>query len=123
LMTPISWLNQTIFMTGLLFGKKAGWTAQARDDHTIALSDAIKQFWPHTLLGLILSGLLLATHPAVLPYALVFFSGLLLAIPLAVLTSQPWLGRWMISHRLLSLPEEINPPEALIALLTPTERP
>lgn len=123
LMNPISWLNQTMFITGLIFGKKAGWTAQARDDHTIALSDAIKQFWPHTLLGLILSGLLLFTHPAVLPYGLIFFSGLLLAIPLAVFTSQPWLGQWMISHRLLSLPEEINPPEALIALLTPSERP
>ena len=111
-----------MFMTGLIFGKKQGWTAQARDDHTIPLSVAIKQFWPHTLLGLILSGLLLVTHPAVLPFALIFFSGLLLAIPFAVITSQPWLGRWMISHRLLSLPEEINPPEALNALLKPSER-
>ena len=32
LMNPISWLNQTMIMTGLIFGKKAGWTAQARDD-------------------------------------------------------------------------------------------
>jgi membrane glycosyltransferase len=116
LMTPISWLNQTIFMTGLIFGKKAGWTAQARDDHTIALSEALKQFWPHTLLGFVLSGLLLFTHPALLPYGLIFFSGLLLAIPLAVVTSQAWLGRWMMSRRLLSLPEEINPPEALLKL-------
>jgi len=116
LMTPITWLNHTIFIVGLVLGKKAGWTAQSRDDHTIALSDAIRQFWPHTLLGLVLSGLLLATHPAVLPYALIFFSGLLLSIPLAVLTSLPGLGRWMIAHRLLSLPEEINPPEVLLAL-------
>lgn len=116
LMTPITWLNHTIFIVGLVLGKKAGWTAQSRDDHTIALSDAVRQFWPHTLLGLVLSGLLLATHPAVLPYALIFFSGLLLSIPLAVLTSLPGLGRWMIANRLLSLPEEINPPEALLAL-------
>lgn len=116
LMTPITWLNHTIFIVGLVFGKKASWTAQSRDDHTIALSDAIRQFWPHTLLGIVLSGLLLATHPAVLPYALVFFSGLLLSIPLAVVTSLPGLGRWMITHRLLSLPEEINPPEVLLAL-------
>jgi membrane glycosyltransferase len=116
LMTPITWLNHTIFIVGLVLGKKAGWTAQSRDDHTIPLADAVRQFWPHTLLGLVLSGLLLATHPAVLPYALVFFSGLLLAIPLAVVTSLPSLGRWMIAHRLLSLPEEINPPEVLLAL-------
>ncbi len=116
LMTPITWLNHTIFIVGLVLGKKAGWTAQSRDDHTIPLREAIRQFWPHTLLGLVLSGLLLATHPAVLPYALIFFSGLLLSIPLAVVTSQPGLGRWMIAHQLLSLPEEINPPEALLAL-------
>ena len=116
LMTPITWLNHTIFIVGLVLGKKAGWTAQSRDDHTIPLADAVRQFWPHTLLGLVLSGLLLATHPAVLPYALVFFGGLLLAIPLAVLTSQPSLGRWMMANRLLSLPEEINPPEVLLAL-------
>lgn len=116
LMTPITWLNHTIFIVGLVFGKKAGWTAQSRDDHIIPLTDAIRQFWPHTLLGLVLSGLLLATHPAVLPYALIFFSGLLLSIPLAVLTSRPGLGRWMIANRLLSLPEEISPPEALLAL-------
>lgn len=116
LMTPITWLNHSIFIVGLLFGKKAGWTAQTRDDHTIGLDDAIRQFWPHTLLGLVLSGLLVATHPALLPYALIFYSGLLLAIPLAVITSQPWLGRWMMSRGLLSLPEEINPPESLSAL-------
>lgn len=116
LMTPITWLNHTIFIVGLVFGKKAGWTAQSRDDHTIPLREAIRQFWPHTLLGLVLSGLLLATHPAVLPYALIFFSGLLFSIPLAVITSLPGLGRWMITHQLLSLPEEINPPEALLAL-------
>jgi len=116
LMMPITWFNHTIFIVGLLFGKKAGWTAQTRDDHTIGLKDAIKQFWPHTLLGLVLSGLLLATHPKVLPYALIFYTGLLLAIPLAVITAQPWLGRWMMSRGLLSLPEEINPPAALMAL-------
>lgn len=115
-MTPIAWLNHTIFIVGLCFGKKAGWTAQTRDDHSIPLSVAVKQFWPHTVLGLILSGLLLFTHPAVLPIGLVFFGGLVLAIPAAVMTSQAWLGRWMIKHRLLSLPEEINPPSALLAL-------
>lgn len=116
LMTPITWLNHTIFMVELLLGKKGGWTAQTRDDHSVPFAEACKQFWPHTLLGLVLSLSLIATHAALLPYGLIFFSGLLLAIPLAVLTSQPWLGRLMMQRRLLSLPEEIAPPEALRAL-------
>lgn len=116
LMTPISWLNHTMFMAGLLLGRKGGWTSQTRDDHSIPLADAVKQFWPHTLLGLVLSITLFVTQASLLAYGLIFFSGLLLAIPLAVFTSQPWLGRIMIRRRLLSLPEEIHPPEALFAL-------
>jgi len=116
LMTSISWLNHTIFITGLVFGKKAGWTAQTRDDHSVSVANACMQFWPHTLLGILLTASLWMTHPSLLPYALIFFIGLLLSIPLAILTSQAWLGRLMIKNRLLSLPEEISPPAALIAL-------
>ncbi|MDO9024475.1 glucans biosynthesis glucosyltransferase MdoH [Zwartia sp.] len=116
LMTPITWLNHTMFMAGLLMGRKGGWTSQTRDDHSVPLSDAIKQFWPHTLLGLVLAITLYATNAPLLAYGMIFFSGLLLAIPIAVFTSQPWLGRLMMQRRLLSLPEEIAPPEALLAL-------
>jgi membrane glycosyltransferase len=116
LMTPITWLNHTMFMTGLLFGKKAGWGAQARDDHSIPLSTAMKQFWPHTLLGLAgIIGLGLS-HPDLLPYSFFALGGLVLSIPIAVLTSLPGFGAALIQHKLLSLPEEIAPPEALKSL-------
>ena len=116
LMTPITWLNHTMFMTGLVFGRKAGWGAQARDDHSIPLSTALKQFWPHTILGLAGSFGLLMSHPHLLPYAFFALGGLVLSIPLAVLTSLPNFGAALIRHRLLSLPEEIQPPEALKSL-------
>ena len=116
LMTPIAWLNHTIFIFSLVLGKKGGWSAQARDDHSISLLEALHQFWPHTLLGLALASMLYWTHPEALPYGMLFFGGLLFAIPLAVITSQPWLGRFMIRSRLLSLPEEINPPAELLPL-------
>lgn len=116
LMTPITWLNHTMFMTGLVFGRKAGWGAQARDDHSIPLSTAIKQFWPHTVLGLAGVFGLLVSHPQLLPYSFFALGGLLLSIPIAVLTSLPIFGATLIRHRLLSLPEEIDPPEALKSL-------
>jgi membrane glycosyltransferase len=119
LMTPITWLNHSIFMTGLIFGKKQGWMSQSRDDHSVQLTEAIRQFWPHTLLGVTLSAMLYLTHPQSLAYGMLFFSGLILAIPLAVLSSQPWLGRFMLRRHLLSLPEEIMPPTALLALDLP----
>jgi membrane glycosyltransferase len=116
LMTPITWLNHTIFIIGLVFGKKGGWTGQTRDDHSVSIAHAFQQFWPHTLIGLGLASLLYFTHPATLWYGMLFFGGLLFSIPLVVLTSQAWLGRWMIGRRLLALPEEITPPAVLLPL-------
>jgi membrane glycosyltransferase len=116
LMTPIAWFNHTVFILGLAFGKKGGWSAQTRDDHSISIMEALYQFWPHTLLGIALTGMLYFTHPEALLYGMLFFGGLLLAIPLTVVTSQPWLGRFMIRRQLLSLPEEITPPAELLHL-------
>jgi membrane glycosyltransferase len=116
LMTPITWFNHTIFIIGLMFGKKAGWSSQTRDDHAISIPQAIHHFWPHTILGLALSFLLYFKHPETLVYGFIFFGGLLFSIPLVVITSQPWLGRLMIRYQLLSLPEEIMPSKELISL-------
>lgn len=116
LMTPIAWLNHTIFIVSLAFGKKGGWSAQTRDDYSISIAHAFQQFWLHTTIGLMLTGILYFTHPETLPYGLLFFGGLALSIPLVVLTSQAWLGSMMMRYRLLSLPEEIMPPAALLPL-------
>ena len=116
LMTPIAWFNHTLFIISLMLGKKGGWSTQSRDPQRIYLGEAVRQFWPHTLLGLALAALLLLTSPHALPYGLLFFGGLIVAIPLAILTSQSGLGYFMARNRLLSLPEEINPPSALVPL-------
>ena len=119
LMTPIVWLNQSIYIVLMLFGKKQGWAAQSRDDHSISLKEALKQFWPHTILGLFLSSLLYQADSNLLPYGMLLFSGLVFAIPFAIMTSQPMLGRFLIRQQLLSLPEEILPPKTLLSLDLP----
>lgn len=116
MMTPITWLNHTMFIANLALGKRGGWSAQTRDDHSVSVAHAFWQFWPHTTLGIALTITLYFTHPETLPYGLLFFGGLLLSIPLVVLTSQAWLGRFMIRKRLLSLPEEIKTPPELLPL-------
>lgn len=113
LMTPITWLNHSFFMIGLALGHQGGWSAQSRDDHVISWRDASRQFFPHTLLGVFLSILLLGSHPSLFPIGFFFFGGLALSIPLVVLTSQAWLGEKMIKHQWLSLPEEIERSEIL----------
>ena len=83
------WVCHTLFLAGLPFGRAIGWIGQVRDDHTVPVGVAFKQFWPHTALGLGSLGVLAATHPAAIPYALLIAGGPALSIPLAVFTARP----------------------------------
>jgi len=109
----ISWFNQAVFLFGLIFGRRAGWSAQARDDHSISMTTAIRQFLPHTVVGLAVIVLLALTQPTAVFYAAFMAGSLAISIPFAVLTSLPAVGRAMIRLHLARLPEEINPPEIL----------
>jgi len=100
----------------LVLGRQGGWATQARDDHAVNISTAVKQFWPHTLLGVALTLTLYFSYENDTFFGLLFFGGLLVSIPLAVITSQTWLGTFMMRYQILSSPEEIVMPEELIPL-------
>jgi len=51
LLCPIMWFGHTIFLAGLMFGRKIGWIGQTRDDHAVPLALALRNLWPHTLLA------------------------------------------------------------------------
>src|ERR1043165_6074930 len=95
LLSPIMWFGHTMFLAGLGLGHKVGWTAQARDDHSVPWRDAARQLWPHTLLGWSCILILAFTVPAAIPYALFIAGGPALSIPLAVITSWPSVGRFL----------------------------
>jgi membrane glycosyltransferase len=119
LVAPIMWASHTLFLTQLLFGRTVGWGAQARDDHEVPWSLAVRHFWPQTLLGLAPLLLLAIAAPSAIPYALFIAGGPLLSIPLAVATASPALGRALIAAGLDRLPEETMPPPELRALELP----
>ena len=52
LLAPIMWASHTLFLARLLLGRTVGWGAQARDDHAVPWSHALRAFWPQTLIGL-----------------------------------------------------------------------
>ena len=53
LVAPIMWVSHTVFLARLLFGRTIEWGAQARDDHEVPWSLALRHFWPQTLVGLV----------------------------------------------------------------------
>ena len=119
LLLPIMWFGHTLFLARLLLGRSVGWTAQARDDHEVPLWLAARQLWPQTLLGLGTMAVLGLTVPAAIPYALFIAGGLVVSIPLAVLTAAPGLGRVLVRVGFCRLPEETAPPAELAALTLP----
>jgi membrane glycosyltransferase len=119
MLSPIMWVGHTMFLTGLVLGRKLGWGGQARDDHAVPWSDAARQLWPHTLLGWSCILVLAFTVPAAIPYALFIAGGPALSIPLAVITSWPSVGRMLMRAGIGGLPEENAPPAALRRLALP----
>ena len=119
LLSPILWFCHSLFLIGLLFGRATGWTGQTRHDHSVPVGLAVRNLWPAAATGLGTLGVLATTVPAAIPYACLIAGGLALAIPFAVLTASPALGRALVRQKLVRLPEETDPPPALRALALP----
>ncbi|AWB34327.1 glucans biosynthesis glucosyltransferase MdoH [Orrella marina] len=113
MVTPILWVSQSVFLFGLLAGKRITWASQNREAHRIDWLDAIRSFGFHTLVGVVMAWPVFDMGAGAILIASLFMGGLWLAIPLAVLTSRPKLGEWLVRHRLLCLPEETRPPRLL----------
>ncbi|BAT60500.1 glucans biosynthesis glucosyltransferase H [Variibacter gotjawalensis] len=119
LLSPIMWFGHTLFLIGLFFGRAIGWIGQSRDDHAVPVAAAAAQLWPQTALGLGCMLVLALTAPRALPYALFIAGGLIAAIPLAVITAIPGLGRVMARVGIGRLPEEVTTPKELADLRLP----
>jgi membrane glycosyltransferase len=119
LLLPVMWLTHTLFIAGVPFGRAVGWIGQVRDDHRVTWRDAVRQLWPHTLVGLAALAALAATHPSAIPYALLLAGGPALAVPFAVSTASRQTGAALTRIGIGRLPEETAPPLALTALALP----
>lgn len=119
LLSPIQWLSHTLLLARLPFGFAVGWGTQARDEHTVPVLRALLRFWPQTLVGAASLGVLAVMNPAAIPVACLIAGGLALAIPLAIISAAPLVGRAMLRIGLGRLPEETQPPETLRALTLP----
>ncbi|MEP9347486.1 glucans biosynthesis glucosyltransferase MdoH [Xanthobacter sp. KR7-225] len=109
LCAPVSMVSQTLAVGGILAGRDGGWQAQQRDDGSVGLAAALKQFLPHTALGLAFAG---ATAVISWPLALwmsPIILGLAAAAPLVA-----WTSRTPPRPLLLTTPEALEPPPVLV---------
>jgi membrane glycosyltransferase len=114
LIAPIMMLMQCRSVTEILMGRDAGWSAQRRDDGTLANGEVVRQYIYPTVLGALLAAGAYAVSTPLLLWMSPVVAGLILAIPVAVMTSQPGIGRRLRAIGLLLTPEERAAPPVLV---------
>jgi membrane glycosyltransferase len=112
----VTTMRTSIFMVGLALGKSVVWGGQSRDAYGISWETAVRTLWPQTLFGVIVCGALWLIEPEVLWWSLPLTAGYLVAIPFAVVTASPALGRWFQKMGLAGIPEDFAPPPEIRAV-------
>jgi membrane glycosyltransferase len=112
----VSTIRTSIFMIGLLFGRSVVWGGQARDVRRLSWPEAARQLWPQTLFGGIVCGTLIGIAQPLFWWSLPLTAGYLLAIPFAVLTADPHVGRRLRKIGLCGVPEDFAPPAEIAAV-------
>jgi membrane glycosyltransferase len=113
---PLLMLWHTRFVVTNLLGVSVGWGTQARAADGTAWTYAIRRHWGHTLIGLVWGWFMWWLGPSLFWWFTPVLAGMVLSIPLSVLTSRRSLGARARKIGLFLTPEEIAPPAELVAL-------
>jgi membrane glycosyltransferase len=116
LLAPSMMLFHTTFVVTTLLGHPVTWNAQDRGDRGITFLEALSRHKWHVLIGLVWGAVILAIAPRYIWWMSPILIGLLLSVPLTMLTSLTSAGVWTRKHGLLLTPEETDPPPELSAL-------
>lgn len=116
-LAPIMAVAHTVFVASLFLGRRVIWNGQTRDPRAVAWHEAVRVLWPQTLIGLLFIYGLANWAPNALPWAVPILGAWLLAIPFAVLSASPVLGRVLGRLGLCATPEEIAMPPEVRAVL------
>jgi membrane glycosyltransferase len=123
LLAPVMMLLQTLFVSATFLGRNVLWEAQARDDRGLTWRDAGRGLAGHTLIGFGWALGVFVVAPDFFWWLAPIWLGLILAIPLAVWSSQRKAGLALKRLGLFLTPEEVRPPQALRRLRQALERP
>ena len=116
LLAPAMMLFHTTFVLTTLAGFPVKWNAQERGDRGIRFLEALRRHYWHVAVGLAWGAVILWFAPKYIWWMMPVLAGLVLSVPLTMLTSHAGAGRWMRRRGLLLTPEEYAPPPELAAL-------
>jgi membrane glycosyltransferase len=111
LTAPVMMIFQSSAVAGILLGHDAGWQVQRRDDGAVSYEDTLRKYSVPTLFGIAIAISAYAVSLALLLWMMPVILGLLLAIPLAMLSSS---ASARSTSSLFKTPEETSPPQVLL---------
>lgn len=112
LMAPIMMLFQSKFIIEILLGIDSGWNTQNRNSETSFIV-AFKRHWIHTLIGIFTMYVVYKYVPNLFYWILPITIGLVLSIPLSILSSREWIGSLFKKFHIFITPEELKQPELI----------
>ena len=108
LIAPVMMVFQSSAVTEILIGRDSGWQVQRRGDGEISRRDIYRKFVPPTLLGVMMAAAAYAISIPLLLWMSPVILGLVLAIPIGMLTSDR-----LAAGNLFATPEDRHPPAVL----------
>jgi membrane glycosyltransferase len=109
LIAPVMMIFQSTAVGEILLGRDAGWQVQRRDDGGLTRSELIRRYTLPTLFGIAMAAVAYAVSLPLLLWMAPVIVGLLLCVPIALLSSTIF-----PESRLLITPEQTAPPDVLV---------
>lgn len=111
LFAPILMLIHCGFIAAILGGRDSGWKPQRRGDDRLPLAQVVYRHRWHGVAGIALAIAARSISWAMLAWLTPAVAGMILAVPLSLLSGSPMLGACFANLGLLRTPLEANPPE------------
>jgi membrane glycosyltransferase len=113
---PMLMLWHTRFVLTNLLGLSVAWTTQKRAADGTTWLYAVQRHWGHVLIGGVWGWFMWRLDPSLFWWFTPVLAGMVLSVPLSVLTSRRSLGQRARTLGLFRTPEEIAPPPEIVAL-------
>jgi membrane glycosyltransferase len=113
LLAPVRMVGHTVFVIAAITGIKLAWKSPPRDATTVPWKMAAQRFAPMTVVVATLAAGVAVINAGALIWLLPVALPMLLAIPMAVLTSQTGLGAALQARQFMLIPEESRSPVVL----------
>ncbi len=113
LIAPIMMMFQSRFVFEIFTGHTVAWNTQQRDNLQTDLQTAVRCHWVHTVLGILTLLIVVLYVRPLFWWMLPITMGLILSIPISVITSKTDIGIWAKKQRFFIIPEEIHIPDVI----------